>query len=61
MWDHVCTAERVRGGRCTRRSNMAYWCWSFKGERFDSPTWVEVCGHHAIHVGGQVSCIEIQH
>lgn len=61
MWDHVCEAERVRGGRCTRRSSMAYWCWGFQGERFErGPVWVEVCGNHAIHVIGQVTCLEIR-
>jgi hypothetical protein len=59
MWDHVCTAERVRGGRCTRRSTAAYLCFGFRSERYDSPTWVEVCGHHAIDIYGQVTGVKI--
>lgn len=59
MWTRRCTIERKRGGLCTRRSTMAYWCWGFRGERFESPTWIEVCGHHAIDIEGQISSVEI--
>lgn len=59
MWTYRCLAARVKGGQCTRRSTQGIWCFGFQGEKFESATWVEVCGHHAHLAEGYVSSLAI--
>jgi hypothetical protein len=60
MWTYRCLAATLRGDeQCTRRSTQAIWCFGFQGEKFESATWVEVCGHHTHLAEGYVSSVAI--
>lgn len=46
MWTKECTAQTTKGKKCTRKSTTGLYCFSFQGEKFNHPTWVEVCSQH---------------
>lgn len=61
MWTYRCSAEKIKGGQCTRASTIATWCFQFQGEKFDRATWVETCGWHSYLATRVVSSLAIGH
>ena len=47
MWTKRCLAEVQDGEQCLERSTLAQWSFDFDGEKYDRPTWVELCEDHA--------------
>ena len=58
MWERKCQVPTLRGKECGHRTINAIWCWGIRDERFDNPTWVEVCGLHLSDINGWIAHLD---